>query len=1075
MLIITLTFFQTRTHVVSRKTTHIKRPQIDLQTPSDTDSDSSKMVRGAKDSGKMSVDKLKKKSKNRFCEDCQAETEKGVDMFRIHRTGRTVCKDCWIRMDPEKSTNKNKRKRNITDPSDTKSCKVFLKDVLTSPTSADSQSYKVAKGEDGSVVYKVTDDSSSNESTLSTKTKAQLKQLPDMKEPLRVLPKRNRKISETVEISDSESEVDTKRKTRRREKIVSPKTDEKPTNVEKSTKSGKSKPTKVEIPATKTKSKRANGNQSSDSEASRTKRSRSSSVESFVGTTRSLRPQRKAALSRIVGDNDSVTSDDSSQVEYIPKGSRKRNESVGSKDKKTSSISSKESSPAVKFKSPPNVKPPEAKKPLARPKRKKDVEERISYTCAACGIDFDENKEYKLHQEMHLKNVEIKIQRVIVDETLEIKDENERLPSIEEEPEQDENEKQEKLKEIEMRIQDTENPEELEDNNEVEILDDTEFQDKAESSVEDKSKLSDEVRSKSTVEAKSKPTVDSKKKSTVEEKTKSSAESKNKSTVEDKSKSTVEDESKSTVEDKSKLAVEDKSQSAVEGEVELIQDDEIESAQSNKVESTQKAKTESGEENKSKSIKEDTKLAEDKTESIQKDEIKSVQEEKAVSVQDENSEPVIEKGRKESTQEEKSELISTEDKVTEEKSQDGDSQDEERENLEELLQREELEVIDEVVDSASSAIDPDEEHDKENFDEKNASVEEESEVDFKVADTGSSEETLEETFKVSFESPAETEKCVEDLSNTETEPKEKESSEQTDLLERKDSLDKEISLDKEDFLEKECSSNKGCPLEKEGSLEKEDSLEKKDSLKNEGSSEKEGFLEKEKSLEKEDSSKEQDSLEEEDSSKKDSSESAQKTLSPHSTPTRDTLEDELIKDDQVVHDNTEKENEKESDNKTIEDNEVIDDKQEKSEVIEDQVESIVADVVVSETQDILETNSISSKTNKENLEQESLNKEITSTVQNGLEQLGNQIDDKNKIEDSHVENEPVSKAETTATEVLEEVFDLATSQVDEKQDSEKTSSISVPLQDNLEEISNDALNGSDMPSLEADDSGINNL
>ena len=880
--------FQTKTSVVRRKTTHIKSPRIDLQTPSDTDSDSNTMARRREGSGKVSGEKVNKKLKNRFCEECEIETEKGVDMFRIHRTGRTICKDCWIRMDPDNDIPKNKRKRNA---SDSKTCKVFLEDVLTNTNSQEPKPYTINKSEDGRLLFTILDDSlSGNESRSGTKTKAQLKELPEIKElsktkklskrkvvskatePTRVLSKRARKVSEPIEIIDGEKFESTKKEKTEKSKF------QKPTKLQKP-KSERS--VVVDKPAPTKRVKRANGNQNSDSDVPKTKKSRSSSVESSSSTKvkKSGRPLEK---SRSRGDSESTAhSEDSSQAEDGPKRKlRERSHSIvsvssnashsstkkGLKGKKLSPISSKESSPVLKFKSPPRIsKPSVAKRGKGRP-RKTEVVERTSFSCAVCGNNFVDNKEYRLHQELHLKNLEIKLPQMVVEKERH----SERLPITEEE---------------------------------VKRIDDL-------------------------------------------------AKSENVETTKES---------------------EDKSQSQKAEEGEKLKEENKEDMRGSVQEKISSVENKESEEDKTTQIKD-----------------KPVE-----------KEPI------------------PENKSLREKPQDEDSQsqDDDRENLEDLLQREELQVIDEVAESASSAVDPDEEQDKEVLGEKSESVEE----DFEVVYTESSQDSFADNSKLNLEGK-EVETC-----------------------------DKGLGIES---LEKTSEES----VEKEAPSEREPSeIAEKDPL-------------QEETLEKE--SLDAESVKE-----------ATKTESTVQEPTESSIK-ELKESEQVsrhsTHTKDEIENKSEKTTETIEDTQVVENP---VETIDDFTNNIP------ESEENLE-NTISSNDLFEHLPQE-----IDNVVQNGLEvenlsevnqivgevqieseienPVANEIATKiideitNEIVTSRIENEG-NKAEETVREILQEVFDVATMEV-EKESVKFTPY--VPSQD-LEEISNDGVNGEEIPALETEESNL---
>jgi hypothetical protein len=152
--------FQTKTSIVNRKTTFIQSSNLDLNTPSDTDSDSSVIMSNRKRKNK--VNKTIVARSQRKCEQCKIEVKSGVDMYKIYRTGVTVCKQCWITIDPGKTKTPSKKRKKI-DYSETKLCSVLLEDVYQK--NPNEREYKIEKDDKGNTVFIVTDDSESESRT----------------------------------------------------------------------------------------------------------------------------------------------------------------------------------------------------------------------------------------------------------------------------------------------------------------------------------------------------------------------------------------------------------------------------------------------------------------------------------------------------------------------------------------------------------------------------------------------------------------------------------------------------------------------------------------------------------------------------------------------------------------------------------------------------------------------------------------------------------------------------------------------------------------------------------------------
>ncbi|XP_043270988.1 myb-like protein X isoform X2 [Venturia canescens] len=164
---------RTKTSVITRKTTYIPVPKLNgkLSYESDTSTSNNsssnvtmplkrKQGRPRKES---TVAETITRVRFRSCEECEDQVKPGVDMYRYHRSGRTVCRDCWLTMDPEKMANGKRKKLARSDPeSGTKLCAVFLKDVLSNPSKYDNI-YRVEKDKDGNTTFLITDESSESE------------------------------------------------------------------------------------------------------------------------------------------------------------------------------------------------------------------------------------------------------------------------------------------------------------------------------------------------------------------------------------------------------------------------------------------------------------------------------------------------------------------------------------------------------------------------------------------------------------------------------------------------------------------------------------------------------------------------------------------------------------------------------------------------------------------------------------------------------------------------------------------------------------------------------------------------
>ncbi|XP_076237546.1 uncharacterized protein LOC143181157 [Calliopsis andreniformis] len=124
------TFPKIKTAVVSRKTTTTESAKIISNTSEDSDHTSGKMTRTRSQKNKVSSKQLSAKqskpqnNKSQTCDECNTLIEADKDTHKVRKTGKTICKSCWSKINKVEEVEKQ---QNITE---TRSCKVFLKDVL---------------------------------------------------------------------------------------------------------------------------------------------------------------------------------------------------------------------------------------------------------------------------------------------------------------------------------------------------------------------------------------------------------------------------------------------------------------------------------------------------------------------------------------------------------------------------------------------------------------------------------------------------------------------------------------------------------------------------------------------------------------------------------------------------------------------------------------------------------------------------------------------------------------------------------------------------------------------------------
>ncbi|XP_018047025.1 PREDICTED: nipped-B-like protein B isoform X1 [Atta colombica] len=125
------------TDVVNRKTTITTFPDITFYGSINSDSDSNedmargkRHIKGRKARSNIQMKPRNNKSKVRSCDKCHNTVANDIDMYRFYHTGLTVCKNCWITMDPSIAKSQRRSRQNQF-KTETKLCAVFLKDVLS--------------------------------------------------------------------------------------------------------------------------------------------------------------------------------------------------------------------------------------------------------------------------------------------------------------------------------------------------------------------------------------------------------------------------------------------------------------------------------------------------------------------------------------------------------------------------------------------------------------------------------------------------------------------------------------------------------------------------------------------------------------------------------------------------------------------------------------------------------------------------------------------------------------------------------------------------------------------------------
>jgi len=169
-------FPKVHTDVVNRKTTITTFPDITIYgTVNSSDSESieevmtrgKRRVRGRKSRSNMQIKLQKNKLKVRNCDKCNNAVANGIDMYRFYHTGLTVCKNCWITIDP--SSDKTRRSRQTrSNFAGTKLCTVFLTDILSQESYRKNKIDTIEKDKDNNMSYSSQEETKSSESSHSS-------------------------------------------------------------------------------------------------------------------------------------------------------------------------------------------------------------------------------------------------------------------------------------------------------------------------------------------------------------------------------------------------------------------------------------------------------------------------------------------------------------------------------------------------------------------------------------------------------------------------------------------------------------------------------------------------------------------------------------------------------------------------------------------------------------------------------------------------------------------------------------------------------------------------------------------
>lgn len=432
---------QVHTDVVNRKTTITTFPDITFYGSINSSDSEEDMARGkrrvkgrkARSNRNVQIKSRSNKSKVRNCDKCHNAVANSINMYRFYRTGLTVCKNCWITIDP--SNDKTRRSRQVqSNLAETKLCTVFLTDVLNQESYDKKKIHNVEKDKDDNMLCDSSQEEVKSENSLSVSLKTRNhivngkarrgrankrtsrhfdmeKSKDDVERTPSKITRLNKERTNTNEIksapvlADAEQQPSTQLTRRQRcKKMIDDR-------------SSDSVDAEQQLSTQLTKRqgrgcKRMIDNRSSDSESSLEKKIRRNKLNDRVNKT--SRKKQKPNLEETTSNTRLNSSDETSNEDTMSlrrkarsvmsssTGSIKKEEeeerSTRSSRTRSSSISSTEMTP-TEFKSPKSLAQSEAK---------------TEYACDKCNKKFNTKLSNAKHRLTHLKQAALKLEKLTV-------------------------------------------------------------------------------------------------------------------------------------------------------------------------------------------------------------------------------------------------------------------------------------------------------------------------------------------------------------------------------------------------------------------------------------------------------------------------------------------------------------------------------------------------------------------------------------------------------------------------------------------------------------------------------------
>ncbi|XP_029662365.1 reticulocyte-binding protein 2-like isoform X1 [Formica exsecta] len=389
------------TDVVNRKTTVTTFPDITFYDLINSDSENSENMVHNKPLAKnrRGRPRAQTKSQNdvkanaRKCDKCHNIVPNGTDMYRFHRTRLTVCRNCWITMDPSKDKLKQRSQQVESNLAETKLCAVFLTDVLDKKSHKSEKEHKIEKNKDNKS-YILSEDSSLED---------RLSEL-SVNNAVNNNIKRGKKRHIDAEKNEDVESTPTK-VTRLGTKRANPSETKVSSDVESTTYSTTTTSTRRGRKRTKTASDR-----SSDSDVSSPLKSKKKlddcakplSPSSSKTDRKKLRTILQGVTANVHSQStdESPTEDTNLETTKNTPNAHINKEKTTHKRTRSSSISNTEITSLAEFKSPKSIALSEVKKNC--------------YTCDTCGKKFDTKLANIEHSLTHLMQASLKLERVTI-------------------------------------------------------------------------------------------------------------------------------------------------------------------------------------------------------------------------------------------------------------------------------------------------------------------------------------------------------------------------------------------------------------------------------------------------------------------------------------------------------------------------------------------------------------------------------------------------------------------------------------------------------------------------------------